>query len=280
MNFEELEREGGSPVECYHFVRGSDHWRWTSAESAIEVDGDTYVPAAITRGRFQINEEAKTATVDVLVPADNPVAQLFSRPSYYVPVQLTILRVQLEDDEYSAPAVIFNGEAKTCTFTPKRGQIHCVPMQEVVNRSLTVLAYQPTCNNALYDSRCQVSREEFTWEMEVEEIIPANPAAGLGPQYVLGYDAETVFSGDAIGILANGIATFGYQRQMIIAHSGATIQTLGAFDSIEVGDLVSVSAGCSKTPEVCRDRFDNLERFLGFPHIPQRNPFEGSGGLV
>jgi uncharacterized phage protein (TIGR02218 family) len=273
------EGELAEPVECYHFVRGSDHWRWTSSDSAIEVDGETFQPAPITRSRIQVNEEAKTGSVDITVPANNEVAQLFSGRRFFVPVLLTIYRVQL-DDEYLEPDVIFSGEAKNCSFTPRRARIHCVPTREVVNRQLAVLAYQTTCNNALFDARCQVPREDFTWTFEVEEIVPPDFAAGLGPRYIFGYDADLEFSGDTLNILINGVASFGAQRQMIVGHAGAAIYTLLPLEGVVVGSEVTVSAGCPKTPGACRDRFDNLARFLGFPHIPQRNPFEGTGGLT
>ena len=111
MAYDDYEREGGSPVEVYHFVRGTDHWRWTSADSTVTVDYEEFVPEPITRGRIQINEEARTGSVDVTVPAENEVAQLFSGPRYYVPVELTIYRVQRDDPELE-PVVLFSGEVR------------------------------------------------------------------------------------------------------------------------------------------------------------------------
>jgi len=37
---------------------------------------------------------------------------------------------------------------------------------------------------------------------------------------------------------------------------------------IEAGDTFSISAGCDKRFSTCRDRFDNIENFRGFPHMP------------
>jgi uncharacterized phage protein (TIGR02218 family) len=39
-------------------------------------------------------------------------------------------------------------------------------------------------------------------------------------------------------------------------------------EPIADGDTFSVTAGCDKRFETCRDRFDNVVNFRGFPHIP------------
>ena len=38
--------------------------------------------------------------------------------------------------------------------------------------------------------------------------------------------------------------------------------------AIGVGDDFNVVAGCDKRLETCRDRFESLLNFRGFPHIP------------
>jgi uncharacterized phage protein (TIGR02218 family) len=43
---------------------------------------------------------------------------------------------------------------------------------------------------------------------------------------------------------------------------------LPAPEPIEVGDTFSITAGCDKSFDTCRNRFDNVLNFGGFPHIP------------
>ncbi len=56
-------------------------------------------------------------------------------------------------------------------------------------------------------------------------------------------------------------------------------------DAIAVGDAFSVSAGCDKRFSTCRDRFDNIANFRGFPQMPGNDfalsypvPADGSDG--
>jgi uncharacterized phage protein (TIGR02218 family) len=37
---------------------------------------------------------------------------------------------------------------------------------------------------------------------------------------------------------------------------------------IQAGDTFSITAGCDKRFETCRDRFSNVVNFGGFPHMP------------
>ena len=37
---------------------------------------------------------------------------------------------------------------------------------------------------------------------------------------------------------------------------------------IAAGDGFTVTAGCDKRNETCRDRFANIANFRGFPHMP------------
>jgi uncharacterized phage protein (TIGR02218 family) len=39
-------------------------------------------------------------------------------------------------------------------------------------------------------------------------------------------------------------------------------------EPIAVGDTFTVTAGCDKRFATCRDRFDNVLNFRGYPHIP------------
>jgi uncharacterized phage protein (TIGR02218 family) len=37
---------------------------------------------------------------------------------------------------------------------------------------------------------------------------------------------------------------------------------------LAAGDMISLTAGCDKSPSTCREKFDNIVNFRGFPHMP------------
>lgn len=51
--------------------------------------------------------------------------------------------------------------------------------------------------------------------------------------------------------------------------AGALIELWQAMpEPIAAGDTFAVTAGCDKRLPTCRDRFNNVVNFRGFPHIP------------
>ncbi len=276
MSYADFEPGGGSPVECYRFVQGASEWLFTSGDESVTTDAGGFSPAVINRGSISANQEARTQSVDVIVEAENPVAMLFANTPD-TPVFLTIYRTHRDDPDEEV-VVVFAGQVKNCTFTPHVGTLHCVPMQDVVERDLAQLTYQTTCNNKLFDNRCQVERGDFTYSHEITNIEPVQSNVGAATAYTLDSAAAAFFVSGFDGILKDGVAQFGTQKVAIIYHSGDVIWTLVPLRDAVIGDTIDVTAGCPKTIQACRDLFDNIERFQGFPHIPQRNPF-GSGGL-
>ncbi|ESR22802.1 DUF2163 domain-containing protein [Lutibaculum baratangense] len=66
-------------------------------------------------------------------------------------------------------------------------------------------------------------------------------------------------------------ANAGLQAE-VRAHRAGTVAVLELWErtahGVEPGDAFDVFPGCDKTMATCRDRFDNLMNFRGFPHMP------------
>ncbi len=81
--------------------------------------------------------------------------------------------------------------------------------------------------------------------------------------------------------LNDGILTFtntdgrNTQRPFMIQDWDNTTQGLrlaaNVIDPIQVGDTLTVSAGCDKRSDTCKTKFNNYVNFQGFPHVPGRD---------
>lgn len=127
--------------------------------------------------------------------------------------------------------------------------------------------YGATCDATLGDARCGVDLED-----------PAYKGTG------------TVTSSSEATIHATGLGSFAegfFSRGRVTFTSGANeglafnvrLHTTGSSDAVihlweapvyavEAGDTFTVTAGCDKRLETCRDKFANVVNFRGFPHIP------------
>lgn len=293
MTYEFFERLGGKPIEVYHFSRGTDVWAHTSWPQAVQRGTYVYEPSPITRSSIEVNEEARSNEVTLTVPHDHAIAEEFKRKAPGVKMALIIYRRQ-EDDTADQWDAIFTGEVVSSSVAEGSAELRCAPMQQVVERRLLNVIGQPLCNNRLFDERCQVSRAAWTWEFVVLDFSDpfAFPPLGLlpfsaaiGAFIKLEAAALVEFADDLSGPnamnpahwLMGGVAQFEDQKQSINLHVEDGIWLLGQFDGIEIGDTLTLYAGCDKIVRTCHEKFDNLPRFLGFPYMPIKNPFGDEG---
>jgi hypothetical protein len=67
----------GQPEELYRFVQGTSRWLYTSAQAPVDYLSETYRPAAIERGTLEQATELSRGSLEVRIPRDLPLAQLF-----------------------------------------------------------------------------------------------------------------------------------------------------------------------------------------------------------
>lgn len=128
--------------------------------------------------------------------------------------------------------------------------------------------YTARCTADLGDARCKIDLA----------------AAGLhGAGIVSRLLGASAIALDGFGDFADGLFTAGCLTWRSGANTGLAVEIkehriVGAevhltlwqamSEAIAVGDTCTVTAGCDKRFETCRDRFANGVNFRGFPHIP------------
>ena len=144
------------------------------------------------------------------------------------------------------------------------------------------LAYQRGCSAVLGDARCGVDLNRAGLTLEVP--IVAKGAAGIYSVAAVAGFAEgwfqrgraRVMTGDAAGLV--GLVKFD-QTEGVLRRLDLWVDFAR---SPAVGDVIRLEAGCDKSADTCRDRFNNFANFRGFPHIPGEDwmtsyPVSGKG---
>jgi uncharacterized phage protein (TIGR02218 family) len=142
--------------------------------------------------------------------------------------------------------------------------------------------FQRTCPWNLGDTHCGIDLN-----------APGRNGSGAVSQVFGAFDFATT----GLGALAAGVFTRGRLVWTSGANDGLAVEVkshsaagatarislfLPTPDPIQPGDTFTVTAGCDKRLETCRDRFSNVINFGGFPHIPGNDfalsyPNQGSG---
>lgn len=142
--------------------------------------------------------------------------------------------------------------------------------------------FRKTCDADLGDARCGINLASADWTasatvLETDGFVRIRaPVPGDRPTGFFDQGSVLFTSGANAG-----------RRSEVLRHArdadGDHIELWQKMAGpIVAGDGFTVSAGCDKRFSTCRDRFDNIENFRGFPHMPGNDfalsyPTAGSG---
>jgi len=261
----------GTPIELFAFTRGVSCWLYTSADAAQQFQSKTFQPVTISRGAFERNDEAGSSTVHVRIDRTLKVASQFLDGSTPEPVNITIYRKHRTDADY---IVLFRGVVANAELVGEEVALACVSPLSADEKSIPRHIIMRTCPHVLYGPRCRLHPTDYVSTGTVNEIIDTlvKVASLTGSPH--GNDYYNA------GILMN---TDTGQRAFVQDYW----ESAGLYYFVllqppvnwSVSDAVSAYAGCDRKHTTCRDKFDNIQNFGGFPLHPERNPIldlEGS----
>lgn len=129
-------------------------------------------------------------------------------------------------------------------------------------------AYLAGCRARLGDAACGVdlSRPEFRGLGAVSAVAAPQlyHATGLGA-----FEHDWFTGGRLVWTSGANVGLAGHVKAQPVAGAEAVIELwLAPPMAVAPGDGFEVFAGCEKTAETCRRKFDNMANFRGFPHMP------------
>jgi hypothetical protein len=264
MTFDSREKSlyTGAPVECYRFVFGATTYLWTSDAANVVLPTGTYTPQPISRGAIEHSDEENSGYLQVKVPLDNPIVTPFMPYVPGVAIALTVYRAHRGEESLAQP--IFFGTVISVVVNGAEATLTCAPFDEALQRLVPRLTYQPLCQWDLYGVGCGVVAASF------RDTATADTVSGVTV-------TSSTFATRADGWYLNGwMDDPTGDVRMIVGHVGNTITLISPFASLIAGQTVHAFAGCDRTEATCTNKFNNFPRHLGFPRVPDRNPFVGT----
>lgn len=260
----ELSHNEAAPVELYRFTIGVESWYYTSADEEIQYDGQSYSPVAISRSEVVGTDQVPKSGVDITAPMELGPVDRWRGAAPNQLMSVTIMRRHRPDDE---ARVIWRGRVLGVTFDEGEATLTAEGAMQALGRMGLRGQFHTGCRHMLYDDQCRVTSADHQRLMIVEEVS--------GRQITAEDLAE-----EPDGYWVGGYLNVGEGRirgpYLITGHSGDTVTVQEAPGEIEPGNELRVYPGCDHTPQTCRDKFDNLTNFGGFPYIPDGTPFTGS----
>jgi uncharacterized phage protein (TIGR02218 family) len=266
---QELSQYGGQPSELFHFRNsvGQTVFALTTGEDEF-ADGLTlYVPGVINRTSVRQTTEDPSSSLEIRVANDSTIAQQFKAYLPSKPINLLIYRFHANDSGMER-RTIFIGQVVSVSFgNDGIATINCDPVTKSRGKKVPWQVYKKGCNWALYEHGCGVLRALF--ETPVLSYVTSGDTITAA---VFAEQEDTWYSNGYIERVVNG------ERRYITGHVGTDIQLDYPFFDLDAGEALIAVAGCSRTEEVCRDKFDNLINYLGWDYIPEENPYDTNFG--
>jgi hypothetical protein len=252
--------------ELYRFTEGENVWTYTSADEAEVYAGETYTPAAIGRSEAEQKGELTKANIDVSVAIDSDLGQRYVSSLIDAVVGLTIF-VKDDEDVYVA------WKGRLSIVKPERASIKLVfeSVFTSLRRPGLRTMYQRSCPHVLYGRGCRLNKADFR--------IPAHLVSisnnGLS---IIVNEATTYPNGTFVGGMIEDMEG---NLRLIIDHYGPTLTLIRKLDglawtSADPEDInCYIYPGCMRTKEDCKNKFNNIDNYGGYPFIPLTNPFGG-----
>jgi len=271
----EISNQDGRPITLYLLEWGRTRWRYTSADRPIQiyemVDGVrtlvTYEPKAIRdNGMRQGVSSQNDFQIDG--PSDLDIVRLFRGSPPSETIWVTVRRKHLEDD--STP-IYWTGTVWNLTRpSPAKCQLICKSLMGSLKRTGLRLCWTRECPHFIYDSGCKVDPENFK--------VTSKAISFSGSTLVVKPDVmqdDGWFNGGiaAWSASVDGTVERRFVESAVTAGANLTLSIFGLVDFLKVGDTVSLYPGCSRIPEVCDGKFDNLDNYGGFDKMPGDTPF-------
>lgn len=131
--------------------------------------------------------------------------------------------------------------------------------------------YLPSCPYSLGGPGCEVNLIPFTHSGTLDAV----DATGLQLADVERVEADAYFNYGLI-TMTSGAST-GYSMEVKSYTAGVLVLQQPLPFGVAAGDTYSIRAGCDKLDSTCRDTFNNIVRFGGFPHMPGMDRVLGYG---
>lgn len=245
--------------------------RLTSHDADLVVDGNTYksTNSFVLSGVTQSASKGSQSGELQVVLSDQPggVSITDIHDGLYNSARIVISHLFWSNPS-AGSMVLMSGQFGTIIMDRRRGRAK-IELLGNLQKGMQGSGekYSPECRADLYDTRCGVSPVGFT-SSGVVDVVASNRqfTATITPNpgnYLFNLGRVTWTSGLNVGQTFDVLDQYGANAtQDIILTAIATKQ------SISIGDTFSIVQGCDKRPITCRDKFSNMLRFRGEPHVP------------
>lgn len=256
------------PREVIKIVHGTTTYLIATGTRSETVDAEVYLPEPAGRDAVAIHTLADDQAMEMHVPVSHALAQRYMAGG--VPPR----EIRIEVRRYDGATWTYAWRGWVTSMTVDGHIARLVVPSEIdvaVRRRLPVLSVGRGCGHVLYNADCRADRATFTVSTTVAAVDGRSVRCDVAMDDTWARGGELVHtaSGEPMSI-------FEHTQTVDLSGQHANLTLQAPIYGMQVGDAVEVTAGCRHDISTCRNRFDNVPNFGGFPQLPTVNPFKPS----
>lgn len=241
----------------FYFADGTK--RWTDWGQSLTVGANTWtVGPGLEVGDLRFTSGIETDTLGITIYPDASTVGGVSlataaRSGLFDSIRVTVdLAFMLTPTDPSTGVItVFDGNVSETEPGSTQIRLTCRSLLERLAREIPSRTNMPQCPYRLFGPGCGLA-----------EVSHTRTVAAGSTATVVNLDTASTYA------IAGGRLVIGGVSRMIRSVSGAAVTVMVAFPATPSG-TVTVYPGCNKTRTVCRDVYNNLINFGGFPDTPK-----------
>lgn len=262
--------DNGSPIEVYRFTYKNESTYYTNSFKPLYYGGKPTTVINITRSSLNNSSDVSQSNIEVTVPSDFPLGNQILKIDYDASVNLSIIRYHWHPDTYAEVSngiTLWQGRIVGAQFADNTIVLNCENIFNTIERQGLNQRFSYSCRHSVYRVGCYASLTRNAYEATV--------TSNQGTYITLGNVHEAIANG-RIPFYGGYISNSEFGDRTIIAYdAGGRLNVNYPYPNEIVGKRVTLRPGCDKTLTTCKDVFDNMANYGGFPFIPLKNPSDG-----
>lgn len=251
-------------------LRSGTSYYWADADADVSYNGHVYKSDGpiIVRDKIATNSTVSVDKMTVTI-STNEQDKIGGVPIMAVAhnggfdgAQMTLRRAFFDDD-YKIIGVIglFTGLCEVSQGGGLTLKLNVKSIVQKLNIEYPNRRYYPQCPFSIYSKECGVDIHNFRKQGKVTGIGAGPNAVRIDIPFENGY-----YAAGGIDWLTGPLA--GQSTQIISSNDGMILYMSALEVKPRVGDQFYIYAGCNKTPEECKKKFNNWSRNRATPYVP------------
>ena len=280
---QETSVEAGQPIELYLFQNVESKFAYTSGQEQVSFGGNTFIPRPISRTEPEIQSQQSDRNLVIKLPLNDPFVARYTITLPATPDDITIFRFHSTDGGAPEVVTFFKGQVANVAITGNEAKVNVLSSGKVLGDQIPKQTFRNLCNHILYDARCAVDDSQFKMATTVSAIssdgLTITVTGGTNTILFTGFELSAQITDDATFFNGGFFRRAGIEHRMTLTTvdnggNSADFTVLLPFETLTVGTVLELFAGCDHQFPTCIAKFVNTERYGGFPFVPGRNPFE------